>query len=88
MFSVFKDIATGVAPEVVGCRVHKGRRKGNAWWTGERQRVTEGKRRAYKKHYKGIWQRKLQKGGISKGLGKGKYRSLSKKVWMKTLEGS
>ena len=38
VFSLFKGVVTAVASEVVGYRVVKGGRKGNAWWT---QRIKE-----------------------------------------------
>lgn len=48
MFSVFKDVVTAVAPKMVGYRVPKGRKEGDARWKGEIKKATE-ERRAHKK---------------------------------------
>ena len=40
VFSLFKGVVTTVAAEVVGYRVVKGGRKGNAWWTQEIKEAT------------------------------------------------
>ena len=48
VFSLFKGVVTTVVSEVVGYRVLKGGRKGNAWWTQEIKEAIQDKR-AYKK---------------------------------------
>ena len=49
VFSLFKGVVTTVADEVVGYRVVKGGRKGNAWWTQEIKEAVEDKKTAYKR---------------------------------------
>ncbi len=44
IFRIFQDAVTAVAVEVVGYRVHKGMKRGNAWWTGEIKKTIKGKR--------------------------------------------
>lgn len=44
--NVFKSVVTTIQSKVVGSRVHRGRREGNAW-TAEIMEVIKGKKRVY-----------------------------------------
>lgn len=81
MFNVFKDILTVVEAKAVGHRVHKGRKKGTEWLTCEIKKATEEKRRAYKTMLqRNVLGRSGRGGGMSTGLGVGKWRHCPKKV--------
>lgn len=49
VFSVFRDVVTAVAAEVVGYKVCRSRRKGSAWWADKIKEAIEWKKKAYKK---------------------------------------
>lgn len=81
ILSLFKDVVTVVAAEVVGYRGHKDGKEGNTWWTGDIKEATERR----EGHGKNItmkecgWENQSE-GGIRTGVGMGKQRSWSKKV--------